>query len=79
MAVVLEALALVLVALPLGLLLAQGIAYGIETTMPLYLIPVTEPLPLVRTAIACMLFAVVGALTPVRLIRRLDPSLVFRS
>jgi ABC-type antimicrobial peptide transport system permease subunit len=78
-AVVLEALALVVLALPLGLFAAQGIAFGIEMAMPLYLIPVTEPLPLIRTATACVVFAFLGALTPVRLIRRLDPSSVFRS
>lgn len=78
-AVVLEALSLVVLALPLGLLAARGIAFGIETAMPLYLIPITEPLPMIRTAAACFVFAVVGALTPVRLIRRLDPSSVFRS
>jgi len=77
--VVLEALALVLVALPLGLLLASGIAWGIETTIPVWLVPVTEPLPVVRTATACVSFAVLGALAPVRLIRRLDPAAVFRS
>jgi len=78
-AVVLEALILVLLALPLGLLVARGIAFGIETAAPLYLIPVAEPLPIARTATACIFFAVLGALTPVRLIRRLDPSSVFRS
>ncbi len=78
-AVVLEALALVVLALPLGLFAAQGIAFVIETAMPLYLIPVTEPLPLIRTATACVVFAFLGALTPVRLIRRLDPGSVFRS
>ncbi len=77
--VVLEALVLVLAALPLGLIAAQVVALGIEIALPLYLLPVTEPLPITRTVAACVVFAVLGALTPVRLIRRLDPSSVFRS
>ncbi|HSG64226.1 MAG TPA: ABC transporter permease, partial [Gammaproteobacteria bacterium] len=78
-AVVLEALILVCGALPVGFLLARVIAAGIETGMPLYRIPVMETWPVVRTAAASIVFAVLGALMPVRLIRRLDPSLVFRS
>ncbi len=77
--VVVEALVLALIALPVGLVLARVTAWGIETAMPLYLVPVAEPEPLLRTAVACVAFAVLGALTPVGRIRRLDPSLVFRS
>jgi putative ABC transport system permease protein len=77
--VVLEALVLVVAALPFGVLLALGIGAVIEATMPLYRILPTEPVSTIRTALACLAFAAVGALAPVRLIRRIDPSLVFRS
>lgn len=77
--VVVEALVLALFAIPLGVLLAKGIGMAIEATAPLYLIRATEPVPVLRTTIACLLFAVIGALVPVRLIRRVDPGLVFRS
>lgn len=77
--VVIEALILIVIALPIGLLLAAMIAAAIEFALPLYLIPVAEPLPLLRTAIAGIAFAAVGALLPVRSIRRLDPGTVFRS
>ena len=79
LAVVLEALILVCAALPIGFLGAQMIAAGIEAGMPLYRVPVMETWPIARTAAASIVFAVLGALMPVRLIRRLDPSLVFRS
>jgi putative ABC transport system permease protein len=76
--VVVEALLLAAFALPIGLLLAQGISVAIETLMPLYRVPVTETLPVVRTAIACLAFTVLGALLPVRRIRGVEPSMVFR-
>lgn len=78
-AVLLEALVLALIAIPLGVLLASVIGLAIESLMPLYLILATEPMPVLRTALATLLFATIGALVPVRLIRRLDPALAFRS
>lgn len=77
--VVLEALALALLAIPLGVALAWLLSWAIETAMPLYRILATEPIPVLRTALACLMFATAGALVPVRLIRKLDPGLVFRS
>jgi putative ABC transport system permease protein len=76
--VVAEALALIAVALPLGWLLGGAIAYSIETLLPLYRVPVTVPAPLLRTAVAALVFGIIGALTPVRSIRRVEPSVVFR-
>lgn len=78
-AVMLEALMLSVAALPLGILAASLIGRIIEWTAPLYLIQVTETVPLARTAIASIVFALLGALVPVALIRRIDPGLVFRS
>ncbi len=76
---VVEALILMAVAIPTGLILAIVIAYAIETLMPLYLVPVTESVPVLRTATASFLFAILGAVTPMRAIRRMDPSIAFRS
>ena len=78
-AVLLEALVLAVTAIPLGVALAILIGVVIESLMPLYLILAIEPVPLARTAIATLVFAALGALTPVRLIRRLDPAVAFRS
>lgn len=77
--VVLEALILTLIGLPLGALLAAGIAAAVEAAIPLYLILPFEPGPALRTATASLVFAALGALAPLGLIRRLDPGLVFRS
>ncbi|MEX0915089.1 MAG: ABC transporter permease, partial [Wenzhouxiangellaceae bacterium] len=77
--VLLEALVLALIAIPVGIATATVIAWVIEASMPLYRILATEPVPVLRTAIACVVFAAAGALLPVRLIRRIDPALVFRS
>jgi len=77
--VMLEALALALFAIPVGVLLAVLIGSAIEATMPLYRILSIEQVPVVRTAMACLVFALLGALIPVRLVRGLDPARVFRS
>jgi putative ABC transport system permease protein len=77
--VLLEALILVLLALPAGIVVAKGIAAIIEFTAPLYLILATEGVPLVRTILACGLFAVIGAVLPFRMIYHLEPNQVFRS
>ena len=73
-----EATVLALVAVPAGTALAVLIGQAIESLFPLYRILVLEPSALTRTAIACVAFAAAGALIPVRLIRRLDPAMVFR-
>jgi putative ABC transport system permease protein len=77
--VVLEAVALALMAIPTGVVLGAGIAATVEAAMPLYRVLVLEPAPLVRTALGCLVFAVLGALAPIRLIRRVDPAIAFRS
>ena len=78
-AVLLEAILLALVAIPLGVGLAALAGTVIEMFLPLYRILSTEPVPVLRTAVACLAFAAVGASLPVRVIRRLDPALVFSS
>lgn len=79
LSVLLEALILAVFAIPVGIVFAALVGWAIEVAMPLYRILATEPVPVLRTAIACLLFATMGALLPVRLIRRLDPAAVFRS
>ncbi len=76
---VLESLVMVLLAFPVALLLAQGGAWFIETRVPLYLVPVMETIPLLRTFIAALVLGVIGAYLPYRLIAKLDPAIVFRS
>jgi ABC-type antimicrobial peptide transport system permease subunit len=76
---VLEALIFVLLSFPLALLLASLAGWLIETLVPLYLVPVLELAPLLRTLVAALVLAVIGAYLPYRLIARLDPALVFRN
>jgi len=77
-AVLLQALLVLAVALPLGVLLGQGIALGINITTPLYLVYFLDPVILGRTLLASVGFAIFGALTPLRAIRRADPMLAFQ-
>ncbi len=77
--VLIEALLLTALAIPVGIVLAILIALFIQNIAPLYLILPTETVPLIKTALACLLFAIVGSLLPVRMIFKLDPAMVFRS
>jgi ABC-type antimicrobial peptide transport system permease subunit len=77
--VLIEAAILILVALPVGLGIAVGVAGIIQELAPVYLILAAEPAAVVRTALACLAFATIGAVLPVRTIAHVDPSLVFRS
>jgi len=79
MAVVAEAVVLTLVALPVGVLLAAIIAAVIDNIAPIYLVLATEPAGVARTAIACVIFAALGAFVPVRAIARIDPAIALRS
>lgn len=77
-AMILEAVLLVLLAFPLGLVLARLGAWIIETRAPLYLIPVLEIGPLLRTFAAAVLLSVTGAALSLRVLARLDPAIAFR-
>ncbi|NCF38167.1 MAG: FtsX-like permease family protein [Gammaproteobacteria bacterium] len=76
---VLEALVIVFLSFPLALLLAILASSIIESLVPLYQVPVLEPVPLARTIIAALVLAAIGAYLPYRLIARLDPAQVFRN
>lgn len=77
-AVLVQAVLFVAVSLPIGLLLGQGLAVLIHAFAPLYLIRIFEPFVFVRTILASIIFAVIGALIPLRSIRRVDPMIAFQ-
>jgi putative ABC transport system permease protein len=76
--VVAEALATALMAIPLGILIAAGLAALIQWMAPVYLLHVMETQALLRTAAIALLLAVLGALAPLRMLLRLDPATAFR-
>jgi putative ABC transport system permease protein len=76
---VLEALVIVLLSFPLALVLASLAGLAIESVAPLYRVPVLELVPLLKTFLAALVLAVIGAYLPYRLIARLDPAQVFRN
>lgn len=78
-AVMLEASCLALIAIPVGLAAATLVGTIIETSAPLYLILPLQPVPVLRTAVACLAFTVLGALLAVRVVASLDPNRVFES
>lgn len=73
-----EALMLTAMAIPLGVLIAAGLGRLIERLDPVYLLPITEPEALFRTAGVAVIMAVAGALVPLRALMRLDPATAFR-
>jgi len=77
-AVVAQSLLLMALALPLGALLAWLLKEQIESMAPVYLISIYEPLVFTRTLVAGLVLAVVGALVPLRSVRRADPMLAFQ-
>jgi putative ABC transport system permease protein len=76
--VIAEAVVITLLALPLGIMLAAGLAGLIENYAPVYLVLATEPAAILRTGLIAIVLAVLGALTPLQLLRKLDPATAFR-
>lgn len=74
-----EVAIVLLVAIPLGILLAQGLTALVHATMPIYLIRPTVPGPLALAVAGSVGFALIGALGPLRLIHGLDPHEVFQT
>lgn len=77
--IVAEVVSLLGLAVPLGIVIARGLAALVHATMPIYLILPTVPGPLLWAIGGSLLFALVGALGPLRLVRRLDPHEVFQT
>jgi ABC-type antimicrobial peptide transport system permease subunit len=72
-----HALLLLLLSIPIGMVIAQGIAGFIHVAAPVYLVEVIEPRTLTGTLGACVVFTVLGALLPLRVICRTDPLIAF--
>lgn len=77
--VILEAGILLAVAIPIAIGLALVLAQLIHWATPAYLVLPLEPGPLLRTLIAGALFALLGAVIPVRAIAGIEPAQVFRT
>ncbi|UCF82122.1 MAG: FtsX-like permease family protein [Desulfobacteraceae bacterium] len=76
-AVLLQALLLLIIALPIAVLIGQSLAVFIHATAPLYLIHIFEPLVFIQTIAAGLGFAILGAFVPLRMVSRSDPMIAF--
>lgn len=76
--IIVESLVMIVLAFPIALLLSQFGAWLIEIYAPLYMVPVLETVPLVRTFFAALSLGIIGAYLPYRFIAKLDPAIVFR-
>jgi putative ABC transport system permease protein len=78
LSITVEAVAWAIVAIPVSLLLAVGLATLIETLAPGYLLLVTETRAVIQTALIAIILGVLGALLPLRMLMRLDPASAFK-
>ncbi len=78
LAVLMQSILLLVFAIPIGVLLALGLALFIETAAPVYLIRIFEPVVFSQTLIASLGFAILGAVTPLRAIHHSDPMVAFQ-
>jgi len=78
-AVFVQALLLLIISIPFGILLASALSWFIETAAPVYLIRIFEPTIFLQSLMASLGFALIGALIPLRVIFRSDPMIVFES
>jgi len=77
-AIVIQSLLLLIIALPVGILVAQVLAQFIHTAAPVYLIRIFEPTVFLQTLIASFGFAIIGALIPLHSVFRTDPMVAFQ-
>jgi putative ABC transport system permease protein len=75
---VLQTSLLVLLACPLGVLLAYVSGKTIERMMPVYLVEVIDTMGLVQTFFGVAIITLVACLLPLRIISRTDPVIVFQ-
>lgn len=68
----------IMVAFPLGVLVAYTTSIIIEWRMPVYQVYVTDPSGLVVVFIGILLMLLAGSLIPLRLISRTDPVIAFQ-
>jgi len=76
--VLVESLVMVVMAFPLAIILAEVGSWIIQDRVPLYLVPITETIPVLRTLVASAIIGLIGAYLPYRFIAKLDPVIVFR-
>lgn len=78
-AICVEGLGLFALSLPLALALALGIGQLVEAWAPLYQVEVLVPGPLLRSFLAGLGLTLLASLSPIWVLRRLDPADAFRS
>jgi len=76
--VLFQSVLLLVIAIPLGSILAYILANVIQNAAPVYLIYVFEPYAYAKTVLASFIMASLGAIIPLRLIQRSDPMLAFQ-
>lgn len=77
-AVIFQSLFLLILAIPIGIILAQSFTIFIHNAFPVYLIQIFSPEIFIKSLIASFVFAFIGAMIPLRSIHRTDPLLAFQ-
>lgn len=76
--VLFQVLLFLIAAAPVGILLALGVAEFVQWAAPVYLVRVLDPATLAHTVLTSAVFALAGALVPLRTVQRVDPMVAFR-
>lgn len=77
--VMLQTLIMTILAFPLGLVVALGVAAAIEANMPVYRVYFLEPDIMFKALVGLVFMAIIGGLLPLRLIAREEPAIAFQS
>lgn len=77
--VTIETAILVLIAFPVGMVIAQIITGLITWVAPVYLVLPLDPSTLLRTLSACIVLSFLGAFIAIYIISRIEPEIAFRS
>lgn len=76
--IAIQTILLLIIAFPVGVLLAKAIGSILETWRPQFLIAVLVPEAIISTLVAAFILAIIGSLLPMRSIVKTDPATAFR-
>jgi len=75
--VILQSCLMLILAFPLGVIVAKLVSMGIEHNMPVYKVYILNPMGLLVTAFVVFVITLLGSIMPLRLIAKEDPVAAF--
>lgn len=75
--VIVQSCLMIILAFPLGVMVAKSVSLAIEYNMPVYKVYILDPIGLPATAFAVLVITLLGSIMPLRLIAKQDPVAAF--